>query len=141
MTYLFDTDAISEALRKRPAAAYIQWLQTIPRESQYTSTIVIGELYKGAYRSAASTRLLRKIQQTIIPRLTLLPFDLKTAQIYGQTYAELEQVGQPLAHADLQIAATALQHGLEFVTGNLQHFSRVPGLIINPVLSEARTNP
>ena len=62
MAYLFDTDAISETLRKKPAAAYIQWLRSIPRETQYTSTIVLAELYKGAYRSSNQAQLLEKIR-------------------------------------------------------------------------------
>ena len=48
--------------------------------------------------------------------------------------------GQPLAYRDLQIAATAWQHSLELVTGNLKYFSRVPGLNINRVLSKAKTD-
>jgi predicted nucleic acid-binding protein len=47
MAFLFDADAISELLRRRPAPSYIEWLATIPREDQYTSAVVIGELYKG----------------------------------------------------------------------------------------------
>lgn len=43
-----------------------------------------------------------------------------------------------LADADLQIAATALQHDLELVTGNLRHFERVPDLVLRPVLALAR---
>ncbi len=53
MAYLFDTDAISELLLKRPSSSYVKWLSGIPREEQFTSSIVIGELYKGAYRSKA----------------------------------------------------------------------------------------
>lgn len=140
MTYLFDTDALSESLRKRPAQDYLRWLRTVTRENQYTSAVVVAELYKGAYRSHKSNQLLTKIHHIILPQVTILPFDVKTAEIYGRISAELEKKGQPLAHPDLQIAATALYHGLELVTGNLKHFSRVPGLKINPVLSRAKTN-
>ena len=42
MAYLFDTDAISEVLRKRPLAEYLEWLGTVPREDQHTSAICIG---------------------------------------------------------------------------------------------------
>ena len=51
MAFLFDTDAISELLRPRPAMAYLKWLMKVSREEQFTSAVVIGELYKGAYRS------------------------------------------------------------------------------------------
>jgi tRNA(fMet)-specific endonuclease VapC len=138
MAYLFDTDAISETLRKKPLKEYMAWLTTLTREQQYTSSIVISELYKGAYRSLKKEQLTFKIRTTILPVLTVLPFDTKTARIYGQIAAELEQTGKILAHPDLQIAATAIQHKLELVTGNIRHFARVPNLVINPILSDAR---
>jgi predicted nucleic acid-binding protein len=46
-----------------------------------------------------------------------------------------------LADADLQIAATALLHDLELVTGNVKHFKRVPGLKISPALADSRARP
>lgn len=73
-------------------------------------------------------------------QIKILPFDVKTAELYGRISSELEKKGQPLAHPDLQIAAIALQHSLELVTGNIKHFGRVPDLQINPVLSNAKTN-
>lgn len=51
MAYLFDTDAISEVLKPKPLAEYVRWLETIPRADQFTSGVVVGELFKGAYRS------------------------------------------------------------------------------------------
>jgi tRNA(fMet)-specific endonuclease VapC len=138
MAYLFDTDAISETLIKKSLKEYMAWLTTLTREQQYTSSIVISELYKGAYRSPKKEQLTFKIRTTILPVLTVLPFDTNTARIYGQIAAELEQTGQILAHPELQIAATAIQHKLELVTGNIKHFARVPNLVINPILSDAR---
>lgn len=138
MAYLFDTDAISETLRKKPLKEYMAWLTTLTREQQYTSSIVISELYKGAYRSAKKEQLIFKIKTKILPVLTVLPFDTNTAQIYGQIAAQLEQTGQKLAHPDLQIAASAIQHELELVTGNIKHFTRISNLAINPILSYTR---
>ena len=40
MPWLFDTDAISELLRKRPAPGYVDWLAGVPRVEQYTSKIL-----------------------------------------------------------------------------------------------------
>jgi tRNA(fMet)-specific endonuclease VapC len=139
MAYLFDTDAISETLRKKPLQEYMAWLITLTREQQYTSSIVISELYRGAYRSAKKEQLILKIKTRILPVLTVLPFDTNTAQIYGQIAAQLEQTGQKLAHPDLQIAASAIQHKLELVTGNIKHFARIPNLAINPILSHLRS--
>ena len=138
MAFLFDTDAISEVLRPRPKPAYIQWLSAIPREEQFTSAVVIGELYKGAYRSKNQSRHLKNIANRILPALTVLPYDTAVAKIFGQIRAHLENTGQILPDADIQIAATARYHDLELVTGNIRHFERIPNLNINPILSDAR---
>ncbi|MBT4497002.1 MAG: type II toxin-antitoxin system VapC family toxin [Gemmatimonadetes bacterium] len=138
MAFLFDTDAISELLRPRPLIGYIEWLQKRPREEQFTSSVVIGELYKGAYRSSARERHLDNIKKRVLPAVTVLPYDVATARVYGKIRAQLEETGQVLADADLQIAATALYHDLELVTGNLRHFSRIEQLRINDILFQAR---
>ena len=138
MAYLFDTDAISELLRPRPLQRYVDWLGTIPREEQFASAVTIGELYKGAYRSPARERHLANIDQRVLPAVTVLPYDVATARVFGEIRAALETAGMILADADLQIAATAIHHGIELVTGNLRHFERVPGLRLSRVLAEAR---
>jgi predicted nucleic acid-binding protein len=140
MAYLFDTDAISETLRRQPLPDYLAWLRSRDREDQYTSTIAIAELYKGTFRSPKRDSFLEKIETRILPQLTILPFDRATAKIYGEILSQLEQQGQRLAHADAQIAATAIQHNLELVTGNIQHFAPIESLAINYILANARQN-
>ena len=116
--------------------AYVNWLATIPREEQYTSAVVIGELYKGAYRSHAKQRHLDNIERFIFPAVTSLPYDVATAKLFGQIRAQLEEAGNILPDADLQIAATAIYHDLELVSGNLRHFSRIPKLKLSPILAK-----
>jgi predicted nucleic acid-binding protein len=138
MAYLFDTDAISELLKPRPKAGYVRWLARIPREEQFTSAVVLGELYKGAFRSSAVARHLENFERRVLPAVSVLAYDAAAARIYGQVRAYLEAKGRALADADLQIAATALLHDLELVTGNTKHFTRVPGLRVSPALADAR---
>ena len=138
MAYLFDTDAISELLRPRPLVSYVRWLRTVPRQEQFTSAVVIGELYKGAYRSKAQEHHLHNITHRVLPTVTVLDYDVATARVFGEIRAQLEEAGTILPDADLQISATAIQHRLELVTGNLQHFERVSGLRINSILADAR---
>jgi len=139
MAYLFDTDAISELLRPRPLTAYLEWLNEIPREAQYTSAVVIGELYKGAYRAHARQKHLKNIEQRVLPSVTALPYDVATAKVFGHIRAELETVGAILPDADIQIAATAIYHDLELVSGNIRHFSRITALKIESILADARS--
>jgi len=136
--YLFDTGAISELLKPVPARLYVDWLAGIPREEQFASAISVGELYKGAFRSPARDRQLANIEQRVLPAVTVLPFDVVAAKVFGEVRSVLEAAGTPLADADLLIASTALQYDLELVTGNLRHFSRVPGLRICRALADAR---
>lgn len=138
MPYLFDTDAISELLKPRPAAGYVRWLAALPREEQFTSAVVVGELYQGAFRSSAVARHLENIEKRVLPAVTVLSYDLPAARVYGEIRARLESTGRPLADAYLQIAATALLHDLELVTGNLRHFKRVAHLRISPALANTR---
>ncbi len=137
MAHLFDTDAISELLRPRPLPGYLRWLETVPREEQFASAVTIGELFKGAYRSATRERHLRNIEERVLPAVTVLPYDVSAARVFGMIRAELEQKGNILPDADLQIAATALYHDLELVTGNLRHFHRIPNLRVNPILADS----
>lgn len=139
MAFLFDTDAISEVLKPRPLPAYVAWLRTIPRAEQFTSAVVVGELFKGAYRSPDAARHLRNIEARVLPAVTVLPYDVEIARVYGGLQAQLEEAGRGLADADLQIAATAVHHGLELVTGNLRHFRRVTGLRLCTILDDARS--
>jgi tRNA(fMet)-specific endonuclease VapC len=139
VAFLFDTDALSEVLKKRPESAYVVWLRTVPREEQFTSAVVIAELYKGAYRSDRVAFHVGNIERRVLPAVTVLPFDVAVARIYGELEAQLRKSGSPLADADLQIAATAIHHGLDLVTGNLRHFARISGLTLCRKFADART--
>ena len=139
VAYLFDTDAISELLHPRPLQPYLDWLKAIPREAQFTSAVTVGELFKGAYRSAAKERHLKNIEERVLPAVTTLPYDLSVARVFGKIRADLERSRNILPDADLQIAATALYHDLELVTGNLRHFERIPDLRLNNIIDESRT--
>ena len=138
MAFLFDTDAISEVLRLRPLPEYVTWLRAIPRAEQFTSAVVVGELFKGAYRSNDAPRHLRNIETRVLPAVTVLPYDVEIARVYGALRAELEEAGRTLADADLQIAATAVHHDLDLVTGNLRHFRRINRVRLCTILDEVR---
>ena len=43
-------------------------------------------------------------------------------------YADLHQRGMLIGDADILIAATALEYGLDLVTNNTNHYARIVGL-------------
>lgn len=130
--YLFHADAIAEALRSEPRAAYLEWLRSLPREEQFTSAVSLADLYRGADESSDPAYQARHIEERVLPALTVLPFDTATARSYGELRAELPDPDS-VPTRELQVAATALYHGLEVVTGRTGLFRRIPGVKVRPL--------
>jgi predicted nucleic acid-binding protein len=126
--FLFDTDTISQILKRTPSSTLLARLAAVPPEQQFTSAITVGEMAYGAYRSPSPEPLLRQLEERVWPNVRVLPFDRPAAETYGRLRAELERAGTPLSEPDLRIASIALTHDLTVVTGNVRHFARVSGL-------------
>ncbi|MEZ4503965.1 MAG: type II toxin-antitoxin system VapC family toxin [Dehalococcoidia bacterium] len=131
MRYLFDTDTLSELLRRSPSPTLLRRLAATAVDDQATSSITVGELLYGAYRlRERADDLAERIEQTLLANLPVLPFDVEAARAYGQLRATLERGGTPIGDADMRIASIALTHQLVVVTGNVRHFERVPQLTV-----------
>jgi tRNA(fMet)-specific endonuclease VapC len=50
------------------------------------------------------------------------------AVLAGRISGDLDRTGQTIGKADPMIAAIALHHGLELVTGNTSHYQRIQQL-------------
>jgi tRNA(fMet)-specific endonuclease VapC len=126
--YLFDTDVLSNVLKKKRSAALMARLKAVPRAAQFTSAVNAAEIYFGVFRKEGRQDLLWSYEAEVFPRLTILPFDAESARVFGRTKACLESRGLTTFEPDLQIAAIALVHNLTLVTGNIRHYSGIPGL-------------
>ncbi len=127
--YCFDTDVLSAVLRREPPLALLRRLAQVPPDEQATTTITLGELLYGAARRG-SEQLARRVGEVLSLAAVILPFDADAAEVYGTLRAELERQGKRLGEPDLRIAAIALSRELTLVTGNVRHFKRVPGLVV-----------
>ena len=126
--YLFDTDILSNLMKRSPSIPLQTRIASVPTQRQHTSSITLGELIYGANRlRPRSSDLLRRINQ-IVANLSVLPFDAAAAKRYGESRALLESRGTPVGDADLRIASIALARGLIVITANTRHFERVPDL-------------
>lgn len=134
MAFLFDIDAIEEVMRPVPHPAYLEWLRAIPREDQFMSTISISELFYAASRVARRERHLKQIDRRLLAAVTVLPYDVATAREYGRLRTELESAEINLPDRDIQVAATAIYHGLALVTGDTSRFRKIKRLRLEPVL-------
>lgn len=128
MSFLFDTNALSEAFRRRPNPGFVRWLGELSPDRQFTSSVVVAELYVAAYRASGSEKWLRRIREAILPVVKVIHFDLDCAHVCGRIQAGLLDRGVPIESADVLIAATALRYRLALVTANVRHFDRIPDL-------------
>lgn len=127
MKFLLDTDAISEPARRKPSPRFMASLGAHVGEIAISS-VTVGEIVYGARRVPHGDRYLEYLRTAVIPYVPVLTFDVAVATRYGELRAQLESAGTPLPDLDLQIAATALVHNLELVTGNQRHFRRIEEL-------------
>lgn len=134
MSYLLDTNVVSETIRRAPHTTALAWLEQIPGESLFVSVLTLGEIRKGIEALADRKRRekLRLWLDHELPRWfegRVLPVDLAVADRWGRLLAE---VGRPVPTIDSLLAATALHHDLALVTRNARDFD-YPGLeVINP---------
>jgi tRNA(fMet)-specific endonuclease VapC len=136
--YLFDTDALSQIIRKSPSISFIRRLASVDPERQFTTAITVGELVHGAHKSDRPEYFVEKLERLVWPNLQILSFDEGSAKIFGKLKATMEKKGTPLTEPDLRIASIALQHGLTIITGNTRHFSKIPGLTVEDWIGEKR---
>ena len=50
MTYLLDTNVVSELRRPRPDRGVLDWVEATARETSYLSVLVLGEIRQGVER-------------------------------------------------------------------------------------------
>ena len=130
MRYLLDTNVIIRYLNDD--ADTIQLLVTLARtasEPFFVSAVTQMEVWDGVYRAVNPTQIEREYQ-AFFDDLTILPFDSDVARRGAKLRHDLRQqsIRTRDRALDLQIAATALHHGLELVTYNDQDYDDIAGL-------------
>ena len=90
-------------------------------------TVVLGELYAGAYHVGDPSTRLQKIAD-LLEDVQVLDFDHACAEQFGKVRGGLLRQGISVPMADLMIASVALVHNLTLVTNNTADFQRIPGL-------------
>ena len=133
--YLFDTDSLSNIVKKHPSRLLLKKLEALPQEMQFTTSVNVSEIYYGAYRSRNRERILKAYEEKVFPSLNILPFDTQSGRICGRLKARLEKKGLSKSEPDLRIASIAIQHDMILVTGNKRHFRGIPGLNVEDWIS------
>lgn len=129
MNYLFDTNHAIAHLNGDPRLATHLSAAQIAGDTFAMSTIVLGELYYGAYASQHVSENLAKLA-AFAAQLIVVDFDTAAASEFGKIKAEQRSKGKPLPTADAQIAAIARLHGFTVLT-NDAHFQQIDGLSVD----------
>ncbi len=134
MSYLLDTNVLSELRRKHPDPGVVDWFSLRPPATLHLSVLTFGEIRKGVEGVSDETR-----RQTLLDWLeTDLPtffmgrifsVDGPVADRWGRLVAA---AGRPLPAIDSLLAATALEHDLVLVTRNVKDFAGLPVQLFNP---------
>jgi len=134
VSYLVDTNVISELTRPKPAASVATWFEEVADEALHLSVLTLGELRRGVEKLPAGRRKerLRDWLAHDVPAWFgdhLLPIDAGVAETWGRLQASAKRT---LPAVDSLLAATALHHHLRLVTRNTADFEIVGLETINP---------
>jgi predicted nucleic acid-binding protein len=124
---LIDTDIYSETLKAiNPTVAQNAVVYRKVHGFLTIAVITVMEVIQGLQKVGAASRI--PVFRNAIAAEEVLPFDQAAADLAGQIAGDLDRVGRPIGRCDPMIAAVAIQHGLELVTGNTTHYQRVQQL-------------
>ncbi len=134
MSYLLDTNVVSEMLRTQPNLNVKKWLEAVLSDTLFISVLTIGEIRKGIEKLAHGQRKSHLIiwLEHELPKWFgshILSITQEIADRWGYLSAE---AARTLPAIDGLLAATCLTHNLKIVTRNIKDFE-LPGLeVINP---------
>ena len=124
-TYLLDTCVCIALIKKMPSI--IEHIRRVGADECKISEITLAEMYFGAFKSGRKKHFDDVEEIKMLFEQYAITDSLKE---YGDIRAQLEQAGKKIGDMDMLIAATALHENLIVVTGNTDHFERIPGLKI-----------
>jgi predicted nucleic acid-binding protein len=136
VSYLLDTNVLSEARRRAPPA--VAWLSAVDPGSVFLSVITIGEITKGIALRARTDPVaaaslddwLDTLQRFYADRI--LAVDAAVAATWGRLMAQRSRPPVGTMAVDTMIAATARVHNLLLVTRNVADFADTGVDVINP---------
>ena len=141
MSHLVDTNVLSELRRKLPDSRVVQWFAARPVGTLYLSVLTLGEIRKGIDAMPKSARRLALLDwlETDLPAFfvgRVLPVDAAVADYWGRLMAQarrpLRSHSSRFSAVDSLLVATAVHHGMAFVTRNVVDVKGLSVQVINP---------
>lgn len=136
MSFLLDTNVISEPERPNPDKRVLSWIAGQDVSRLYLSAVTVGEIRRGLERLSFSKKKislqnwLEELRRKFSGRI--LPLTGETFSLWGKMYADNERKGMTRPILDLLLEATALEHDLILVTRNTRNFQGSAVTLLNP---------
>jgi hypothetical protein len=137
VSYLLDTNVVSEWTKPRPNPGVVEWLAQVAEDEVFVSVVTFAELRHGIERLPAGRRR-RRLDEWVRGELALrfegriVLIDGAVADEWGRLVARQEARGRPIAAMDGLIVATAQVHALTLVTRNATDFQVSVKTVLNP---------
>ena len=140
---LLDTNVISALMRNTPDPAVVDWLDNLPAESIWTTTVTVFEIRTGIELLVPSRRRERldEMFSTLLDedlKGRVQAFDVAAAAAAGTIAAERQRAGRSVEIRDVQIAGIAASRRATLATGNTRHFEHTGIGLVNPWGTESR---
>ena len=136
MSFLLDTNAVSEWTKPRPNPGLIGWMESIDEDRVFISVITLAELSYGVERLAPGARR-RRLEAWLGHEVPLrfegriLPVDANIAEAWGKAVSRSAAAGRPIGAMDAFLAVTAEFHHLTLVTRDVSDFKLLKA-VLNP---------
>lgn len=137
MSFLLDTNVVSEWVKPKPDRGVVAWLEGVDEDAVFLSVVTFAELRRCVDRLPTGRRrdqLDIWVRDELPLRFTgrVLMVDEAVAEAWGRLTARSAASGRVLSAMDGFIAATAAVHALTLVTRNDGDFRHVLPAIVNP---------
>jgi predicted nucleic acid-binding protein len=140
VSFLLDTNVVSEIRKQAPDPGVAKWFASVPADRLFLSVLVVGEIRQGierlARRDPAQAEIFEHWLGELIGRYgdRLVPITERIAQAWGRL-----NVPDPVPVVDGLMAATALVHDWTLVTRNVNDVSATGVRLLNPFSEGSET--
>jgi predicted nucleic acid-binding protein len=129
VSFLVDTNVVSELVRPRPNPGVLAWAGAL--DVLTLSVVTVDEIFYGlAVRRNAKVQ--RWLEQFLESKCRILEVTAVIARHAGTLRGQLAARGRVRSQANMLIAATATQHGLTIATRNERDFDECGVPVSNP---------
>jgi toxin FitB len=133
VSYLLDTNVVSELRRPRPSEAVLGWFDSVGSRDLRLSVLVLGEIRQGVEQLARKDPQQAAIREKWLVDLAelfddrIVPVTAEVADLWGRL-----NVPDRLPAVDGLLAATAIVHGWTLVTRNTADVIRTGVRVLDP---------